>query len=534
MQQLRRLFRILWVIGRYRLDDLLQGLELPWYLRLLRALSPWRFSNSQRSRGERLRLALEELGPIFVKFGQLLSTRRDLLPDDIADELVKLQDQVPPFCTAEAQRIIEQELGQPVDQLFARFDTKELASASVAQVHSAQLHSGEEVVVKVVRPNIEQVIRKDIKLLYLMAQLISRLSDDGRRLRPVEVVSDYEHTIMDELDMQLEAANASALRRNFESSKQLYVPEVHWSYCAQRVLTLERIYGVPIGDVERLKELGIDMKTLAEYGVEIFFTQVFRDAFFHADMHPGNIFVDIADPKNPRYIALDFGIVGSLNPDDQSYLARNLLAFFKQDYRRVAQLHIDSGWVPAETRVNELEAAIRGVCEPIFAKPLSEISFGQLLLKLFQTARRFDMEVQPQLVLLEKTLLNIEGLGRQLYPELDLWQTAYPYLERWMKQRIGPRGLLRALREQAPEWAEQAPHVPQLIFNLLQEQNRAIQHPPAQPVQKPRWPGKALGAGAIIGALLSASPQLPQLLSNGSGWQSIALLAIGFYLIAVK
>ncbi|RRJ83138.1 ubiquinone biosynthesis regulatory protein kinase UbiB [Aestuariirhabdus litorea] len=534
MQQLRRLIRILWVIGRYRLDDLLEGIQLPWYLRLLRALSPWRFSNSQRSRGERLRLALEELGPIFVKFGQLLSTRRDLLADDIAEELVKLQDRVPPFCTEQAQRIIEQDLGQPISQLFARFDVEELASASVAQVHSARLHSGEEVVVKVVRPDIERVIRKDLKLLYLIAQLISRLSADGRRLRPVEVVSDYEHTIMDELDMQREAANASALRRNFEGSHQLYVPEVHWSYCGQRVLTLERIYGVPIGDIARLKELGIDMKTLAEYGVEIFFTQVFRDAFFHADMHPGNIFVDIADPKNPRYIALDFGIVGSLNPDDQSYLARNLLAFFKQDYRRVAQLHIDSGWVPADTRVNELEAAIRGVCEPIFAKPLDEISFGQLLLKLFQTARRFDMEVQPQLVLLEKTLLNIEGLGRQLYPQLDLWQTAYPYLERWMKQRIGPRGVLKALREQAPEWMEQAPHVPQLVFNLLQERNRQIQHPPKPLPERRRWPTRLLGFIALGGALLTANPQLLQQMTRGAGWESAALAAIGLYLIVIK
>ncbi|WP_426414960.1 ubiquinone biosynthesis regulatory protein kinase UbiB [Aestuariirhabdus sp. LZHN29] len=534
MQQLRRLIRILWVIGRYRLDDLLQGIQLPWYLRLLRAISPWRFSSSELSRGERLRLALEELGPIFVKFGQLLSTRRDLLPDDIADELVKLQDQVPPFCTSEAQRIIEQDLGQPIDSLFARFDVEELASASVAQVHSAQLHSGEEVVIKVVRPDIEGVIRQDLKLLYLIAQVISRLSADGRRLRPVEVVSDYEHTIMDELDMQREAANASVLRRNFEGSEQLYVPEVHWSYCGQRVLTLERIYGVPIGEVDRLRELGIDMKTLAEYGVEIFFTQVFRDAFFHADMHPGNIFVDIADPKKPRYIALDFGIVGSLNPDDQSYLARNLLAFFQQDYRRVAQLHIDSGWVPADTRVNELEAAIRSVCEPIFAKPLDQISFGQLLLKLFQTARRFDMEVQPQLVLLEKTLLNIEGLGRQLYPQLDLWQTAHPYLERWMKQRIGPRGVLRALREQAPEWIEQAPHIPQLVFNLLQERNREIRKPQQVAAKKRRWPTVVLGTAALASAFISATPELPHLLGEGAGWQSIALAAIGIYLIAVK
>ncbi len=536
MQQLRRLIRIFLIIGSYRIDDLLQGVSLPWYLRLARALSPWRFKKSNLSRGERLRLALEELGPIYIKFGQLLSTRRDLLPDDIADELIKLQDNVPPFCGEVARNIIEQDLGAPVDKLFAEFSTDVLASASVAQVHSARLHSGEEVVVKVVRPDIEKVIRKDLKLLYLIAKLTSKISADGRRLRPVEVVADYENTIMDELDMQREAANASALRRNFEGSSQLYIPQVHWDYCGERVLTLERIYGVPIGEIETLKSLGVDMKKLAEHGVEIFFTQVFRDAFFHADMHPGNIFVDASDPLNPRYIALDFGIVGSLTPDDQSYLARNLLAFFKQDYHRVAQLHIDSGWVPADTRVNELEAAIRSVCEPIFAKPLNEISFGQLLLKLFQTARRFDMQVQPQLVLLEKTLLNIEGLGRQLYPDLDLWDTAYPFLENWMEQRLGPRGVFESFREQAPEWVEQAPHIPQLIFNLLQERNQVVSHK-STPEPAPRTTfrsEKVLGVATLLLAGWSAVPELPHIIANGSHWESGALALVGIYLIVIR
>ncbi len=400
----RRLLRILRVVIRYRLDDLLLALPLPWPLRLLGALLPWRWLPRKPlalSRGERLRLALEDLGPIFIKFGQLLSTRRDLLPLDIADELARLQDQVPPFPPAQAIARIEQQLGAPVSQLFARFDEQPLASASVAQVHAAQLKSGEEVVVKVIRPGLKPIIRQDLAWLFLLARSAERLSADARRLRPMEVVEDYEKTIYDELDLLREAANASQLRRNFEASPLIYVPQIHWPLCRHKVLVMERIYGIPVTDLNALAAQRTDMKKLAERGVEIFFTQVFRDSFFHADMHPGNIFVSTRTPWEPQYIAIDCGIVGSLTAEDQDYLARNLLAFFKRDYRKVAQLHIDSGWVPAHTRVNEFEAAIRTVCEPIFERPLKDISFGQLLLRLFQTARRFNMEVQPQLVLLQ-------------------------------------------------------------------------------------------------------------------------------------
>lgn len=444
-----RLFRIMLVFTRYRLDQIVQPLPLPWYGRLL-LWGPWKLYPAPRhlSRGARLRLALESLGPVFIKFGQILSTRRDLLPDDIAIELAFLQDKVPPFPPEQARRRIEEQLGLPIEAVFAQFSDTPLASASVAQVHAAHLHDGSDVVVKVVRPGIEDTIHQDIQWLYLAARTLERVSKEGRRLRPVEVVRDYEQTIFDELDLYREAANASLLRRNFLDSPSLYVPKIHWDWCRHKVLVMERINGIPVTDLQALREQGTDMKKLAERGVEIFFAQVFRDSFFHADMHPGNIFVAHGTPRDPQYIAIDFGIVGSLTPEDQTYLARNLMAFFKRDYRRVAQLHIDSGWVPPQTRVNEFEAAIRSVCEPIFERPLKDISFGQLLLRLFQTARRFNMEVQPQLVLLQKTLLNIEGLGRQLYPELDLWSTGQPYLERWMRERAGPRHQLQKLRQQ--------------------------------------------------------------------------------------
>ncbi|SDT11436.1 2-octaprenylphenol hydroxylase [Halopseudomonas litoralis] len=443
-----RLFRILLVFTRYRLDQLVQTLPLPWYGRLL-LIGPWKLYPAPRdlTRGARLRLALESLGPVFIKFGQILSTRRDLLPDDIAIELAFLQDKVPPFPPELARKRIEEQLGLPIEAVFAEFSDTPLASASVAQVHTALLHDGSDVVVKVVRPGIEETIHQDIQWLYLAARTLERVSREGRRLRPVEVVRDYEQTIFDELDLYREAANASLLRRNFLGSPVLYVPLIHWDWCRHKVLVMERISGIPVTDIDALRAAGIDMKKLAERGVEVFFTQVFRDCFFHADMHPGNIFVSRSHPQEPQYIAIDFGIVGSLTPEDQTYLARNLMAFFKRDYRRVAQLHIDSGWVPPETKVNEFEAAIRSVCEPIFERPLKDISFGQLLLRLFQTARRFNMEVQPQLVLLQKTLLNIEGLGRQLYPELDLWSTGKPYLERWMRERAGPRHQLQNLRQ---------------------------------------------------------------------------------------
>ncbi|PCM44529.1 ubiquinone biosynthesis regulatory protein kinase UbiB [Marinobacter sp. ANT_B65] len=468
MTRLQRLFRISWVFCRYRLDIFLPLAELPGPLKVFFLLAPWHlFPQPKLSRGDRLRLALEELGPVFVKFGQILSTRRDLLPDDMAESLKTLQDRVPPFPSDAARNIIETSLGAPVSELFKEFSADPMASASVAQVHAATLLNGQEVVVKVLRPGIEKVIRQDLALMYLMANLLEKYWTEGKRLHPVEVVEDYDSTIHDELDLQREAANASQLRRNFANSSLIYIPFIDWDYTRKSVLVMERIHGIPIADVPALKAAGVNMKVLAEKGVEIFFTQVFRDSFFHADMHPGNIFVDVSNPADPKYIAIDFGIVGTLAPDDQSYLARNLLAFFRRDYRQVAELHIQSGWVPADTRVNEFEAAIRTVCEPIFEKPLKDISFGHFLLRLFQTARRFNMEVQPQLVLLQKTLLNVEGLGRQLYPELDLWSTAQPFLENWMRKRIGPSGLIKSLQTHLPSWLEQSPEMPQLIHDAL-------------------------------------------------------------------
>ncbi|MGA4635551.1 ubiquinone biosynthesis regulatory protein kinase UbiB [Pseudomonas solani] len=522
----RRLLRIQSVVIRYRLDDLVFDLPLPWWLRALSYLLPWRWFPRKRlelSRGARLRLALEGLGPIFIKFGQLLSTRRDLLPPDIADELARLQDQVPPFDPEQAVARIEEQLGARVSEVFARFDVTPLASASVAQVHAAQLKSGEEVVVKVIRPNLRPIIRQDLAWLFILARIAERLSSDARRLRPVEVVSDYEKTIYDELDLLREAANASQLRRNFEGSPLLYVPQVYWDLCRPKVLVMERIYGVPVTDLATLADQRTDLKLLAERGVEIFFTQVFRDSFFHADMHPGNIFVSNRQPWNPQYIAIDCGIIGSLTPEDQDYLARNLIAFFKRDYRRVAQLHIDSGWVPAETRVNDFEAAIRTVCEPIFERPLKDISFGQLLLRLFQTARRFNMEVQPQLVLLQKTLLNIEGLGRQLYPNLDLWSTAQPYLERWMRERMSPRTLLHNLQSQV----EQVPHVANMTRDLLERMNQPHAADPPPPWHKPR-DGLAL---RLIGAALLVGAATLGLEQHAAAWPAWLMLAGGLYLV---
>jgi ubiquinone biosynthesis protein len=469
----RRLFRsvnILWVICRYRLDEFAPVSALPLTLRLLLLLAPWHFfPRPGLTRGERLRKALEQLGPIFVKFGQILSTRRDLLPEDLANELKNLQDKVPPFSGKEAIRIIETALKAPVDEIFDRFEEQPMASASIAQVHAAHLKSGKDVVIKVIRPNIERTIRIDIALMLVVARMAEVYWEDGKRLHPVEVVKDYENTIIDELDLQREAANTSQLKRNFSGSELIYIPEIYWDYTTMNVVVMERIYGIPIAEVEQLRRAGVNLKLLAERGVEIFFTQVFRDSFFHADMHPGNIFVDINNPGNPRYIAIDCGIVGSLDQDDQNYLARNLLAFFKRDYRQVAALHVSSGWVPQHTRVNEFEAAIRTVCEPIFEKPLKDISFGQFLVRLFQTARRFDMEVQPQLVLLQKTLLNIEGLGRQLYPDLDLWSTAHPYLEKWMHDRVAPPSLLKAFKNHLPQWLEQSPEIPGLLFDAAEQ-----------------------------------------------------------------
>ncbi len=469
MSRLKRLSKIFSIAIRYRLDSFIEPEQLPGAMGKLLRLAPWHLlPTPQRCRGERLRLSLIALGPIFVKFGQMLSTRRDLLPDDIADELAKLQDQVPPFPEEQALAIIEQSLKKPVGELFAEFSSSALASASVAQVHAATLHSGEQVVVKVIRPGIEKTIRQDIALLFTLARLVEKHLGDGRRLRPVEVVEDYQHTILDELDLQKEGANTSQLRRNFENSGLLYVPEVYWDFSHRNVLVIERIDGIPVTNIDALQAQGTNMQLLAERGVEIFFTQVFRDSFFHADMHPGNVFVSKQQPESPQYIGIDCAIIGSLSESDQYYLARNLLAIFHRDYRQVAELHVECGWVPPETKVHEFESAIRSACEPIFEKPLGEISFGQLTLYLFQTARRFEMEVQPSLVLLQKTLLNIEGLGRELYPQLDLWNTAQPFLEHWLKDRYAPSGVRKRLQRHLPALLEQLPKLPEALLETLQ------------------------------------------------------------------
>ncbi len=466
--QFLRLARINFVLMRHGLDDIIFATHLFRPFRFLMYLFPWNWVwKNPRARGERIRLALEDLGPVFIKFGQMLSTRRDLLADDIADELEKLQDAVPPFDGKQAREIIEKAFGHPIEDVLDDFDEQCLASASIAQVHTGKLKDGSEIVVKVLRPDVMPIIKRDVELLYIIAELAAKYSSELRRLRPVEVVAEYEKTIMDELDLLREAANASQLRRNFKDSNDLYVPEVYWDLTSKNVLVMERIYGVPIRNVDELKQHGTDMEFLAAQGVKIFFTQVFKHNFFHADMHPGNIFVDVSNPAYPKYIAVDFGIIGTLNQMDKRYLAENFLAFFKRDYYKVAKLHVESGWVPAGTRVDEFESAIRSVCEPIFERPLKEISFGQLLLRLFQTARRFNMEVQPQLVLLQKTLLNIEGLGRQLYPDLDLWVTAKPFLEDWMEEQVGVRAMMRSLKEDLPYLLEKLPEMPNLLHDAL-------------------------------------------------------------------
>ncbi|HEY9036268.1 MAG TPA: ubiquinone biosynthesis regulatory protein kinase UbiB [Pseudomonadales bacterium] len=512
MTGLLRLLAILRVAIRYRLDTFLHGRSLPWGLRLVLLLWPatW-FGEPRAARGERLRLALESLGPVFVKFGQALSTRRDLLPPDVADELAKLQDTVAPFPAEQSIAMIEAALGKPVDQLFRRFDRIPMASASVAQVHAAQLPDGRDAVVKVIRPGIARVIEQDIALLRLMARAVERFHPDGRRLNPQIVVDDYRLTILDELDLLREAANTSQLRRNFEHSGLLYVPEVYWDWTRQNVMTLERIHGIPVSDIARLIERGVDMECLAERGVTIFFTQVFRDNFFHADMHPGNIFVDATDPADPRYIGIDCAIIGTLSEADQYYLARNLLAIFQRDYRLVAELHVECGWVPADTAIGAFESAIRSVCEPVFEKPLGDISFAELLIYLFQTARRFNMEVQPSLVLLQKTLLHIEGLGRELYPQLDLWATARPFLEDWLRQRYSPAHMAERLKRQAPGWLEQLPLLPGRLMAALEAVSDSANTLRAQQAQEiARWQQEArwhrrlwllLAAGIVIGTL---------------------------------
>lgn len=469
--ELGRLYAISKTFLNYGLDELVPYEHLPMGSRLARKALFWLGNeHKDKSLPERCRLALQALGPVYIKLGQMLSTRRDLLPPEYAEQLALLQDQVEPFCGDIAVAEIERHLGAKVGQLFDNFDAKPLASASIAQVHTATLkQDGREVVIKVIRPGIDKVIKADIQLMKLLAQVLAKYAPEADRLRPVEVVEEYEKTIIDELDLMREGANAIQLRRNFEGSKELYVPEIYSDYCTHKVLVMERIYGIPVSDIAALEAQGTNMKLLAERGVETFFAQVFRDSFFHADMHPGNVFVSREHPEDPMWIGIDCGIVGTLNKEDQRYLAENFLAFFNRDYRKVAQLHLDSGWVPMDTKVEEFEFAIRAVCEPIFEKPLAQISFGHVLLNLFNTARRFNMKVQPQLVLLQKTLLYIEGLGRQLYPELDLWKTAKPFLENWMMQQVGPKAVVNAVKDKAPFWAEKLPEFPELIYDGLKQ-----------------------------------------------------------------
>jgi ubiquinone biosynthesis protein len=468
---LARLLQIQRALVRHRLDDFVRATHLYRPLRFLFYFSPWTWF--QRSigitRGERLRLALEELGPIFVKFGQALSTRRDLLPVDVADELAKLQDRVPPFPGDIAVATIEKTFGLPLGEIFGSFESTPLAAASIAQVHAATLKSGGEVVVKILRPGMREVIDLDLEVLDALAKLADQYWEEARPVRPIEVVAEYRKTVTDELDLLREAGNAAQLKRNFSGSSLLYVPAVHWDLCRPNIMVMERIHGIIVSQIDELRARGTDIAKLAENGVEIFFTQVFRHNFFHADMHPGNIFVQVDDPKNPRYAAVDFGIVGTLQPRDQHYLAENFMAFFDRDYARIAALHIESGWVPRGTRIDELESAVRTVCEPIFNKPLKDISFAQVLLRLFATARRFDMRVQPQLILLQKTLFNIEGLGRQLYPELDLWKTAQPVLREWMRERVSPRTIVREIRARIPDALMTLRQIPQILQTAVRE-----------------------------------------------------------------
>jgi len=502
--QILRMIHINRVLVRHGLDEIVFATHLFRPIRFLFVLLPWNwFRKEQGPRGERIRKTLEELGPIFVKFGQMLSTRRDLLPSDIADELTKLQDRVPAFSGVKAREMVEKAYGESVQDVFLWFDEAPLASASIAQVHPARLKNNSEVIVKIIRPDIEKTIKRDIALLYTFADLAQRYWSEGKRLRPREIVEEYQKTIFDELDLMREAASASQLRRNFLNSPILYIPEIYWPLTRSNVMVMERINGIPVGDIKQLKAHNIDLAKLSEKGVEIFFTQVFRDNFFHADMHPGNIFVS---PEG-QYIAVDFGIVGTLQPDDKRYLAENFLAFFNRDYRRVAELHVESGWVPSKTRIDEFESAIRTVCEPIFERPLKDISFGQLLLRLFQTARRFQMVVQPQLVLLQKTLLNIEGLGRQLNPELDLWRTAKPFLESWMSEQVGPKALLYSLKDKAPYWIEKFPELPSLIIDTLDvtKKHRLMQARQSEEVQQHQLDFQNMGkriCGVLIGASL--------------------------------
>lgn len=507
MRNFRHLVRIGTVMRRYGLDEVLSNVDsLKRYTWAFKLIPVSRQDVKDLPRGERFRLALQELGPVFIKFGQALSTRPDMLPADVALELAKLQDKVPPFSGEEAVKLVEAAYGESVSDRFASFDTEPIAAASVAQVHYATLKTGEEVVIKILRPDILPLIDRDIALLHRLAELTMKYWSDAKRLRLDEIVDDYDATIHDELDLMREAANASQLRINFLNSDLIYVPEVYWDHCQTNVMCMERIDGIPIRDVDAIIEAGIDMKKLGHAGVEIFFTQAFRDGFFHADMHPGNIFVG----ENGQYRAVDFGIMGSLSDMDKRYLAENLLAFFHRDYKMVADSHIRAGWVPPNTRATDFEAAIRTVCEPIFARPIKEISFGKFLMSLFRTAQRFDMPIQPQLVLLQKTLLNIEGLGRTLYPDLDLWETAKPFLERWMREQVGPKAAIRTLKKEMPKLFTMMPELPsmthelmrrvrdeQLTLNTQSEQMQSLQ---AQLERNARRQNSLLLAGLLLAA----------------------------------
>jgi ubiquinone biosynthesis protein len=526
-----RLFQIQRVLLKHGLDDFVRATHLFRPVRFLFYLLPgaWLSYTRRGTRGERLRLALQELGPIFVKFGQAVSTRRDLLPPDIADELAKLQDRVPPFPGWMAREIVERAHGCPIHELFSEFDETPLAAASIAQVHTARLKDGQEVVVKVLRPGMRDLIERDLEVLYVLGSLAQTYWSVGKRLRPLDVVTEYEKTVLDELDLMREAANASQLKRNFAGSDLLYVPDVYWDYCRLEVMVMERIHGIPISDIERLRSIGTDIKLLAENGVRIFFTQVFRHNFFHADMHPGNIFVIVDDPARPRYAAVDFGIVGTLDPRDQSYLAENFLAVLDRDYRRVAVLHVESGWVPPDTRIDEMESAVRTVCEPVFDRPLKDISFGQILLRLFEISRRFNMQVQPQLVLLQKTLLNIEGLGRELYPELDVWNTASPILREWMRERTSLKHLLSGLRAHIPELIEVTRGLPGLLKTAVQRRGAVRVNMDLPPVEALRCELRAAGRRqdtVTVGAVFLLGG-LVWLAQHGSVWPGWLLCLLG-------